>query len=130
MTNEQLVCRIQAGENVAENMKLLYDQVKAFIHMIAIRYQSSGMVEDLEQEGYLALYPAIDGYDPAHGVKFLTYADRWIRQRMQRYLQMNGSSVRLPVGRVIPAGERQGSHSAGIIAYSWLDSGRSGAAAA
>ena len=58
------------------------------------------MVEDLEQEGYLALYPAIDGYDPAHGVKFLTYADRWIRQRMQRYLQMNGSSVRLPVGRV------------------------------
>lgn len=100
MTNEQLVCRIQAGEDVAENMKLLYDQVKAFIHMIAIKYQSSGMVEDLEQEGYLALYPAIDGYDPAHGVKFLTYADRWIRQRMQRYLQMNGSSVRLPVGRV------------------------------
>lgn len=100
MANEQLVCRIQAGENVAENMKLLYDQVKAFIHMIAIRYQSSGMVEDLEQEGYLALYPAIDGYDPAHGVKFLTYADRWIRQRMQRYLQMNGSSVRFPVGRM------------------------------
>ena len=81
-------------------MNLLYDQVKAFIHMIAIRYQSSGMVEDLEQEGYLALYPAIDGYNPAHGVKFLTYADRWIRQRMQRYLQMNGSSVRLPVGRM------------------------------
>ena len=53
MTNEQLVCRIQAGENVAENMNLLYDQVKAFIHMIAIRYQSSGMVEDLEQEGTL-----------------------------------------------------------------------------
>lgn len=99
MTNEQLVRRIQSGESVAENMKLLYDQVKAFIHMIAIRYQSSGMVEDLEQEGYLALYPAIDGYDPTHGVKFLTYADKWIRQRMQRYLQINGSAVRLSMGR-------------------------------
>ncbi len=99
MTNEQLVCRIQAGEDVAENMKLLYDQVKAFIHMMAIKYQSSGMVEDLEQEGYLALYPAIDGYDPARGVTFLTYAENWIRQRMQRYLQMNGSNIRLSFGR-------------------------------
>lgn len=99
MTNEQLVCRIKAGEDVAENMKLLYEQVKAFIHMMAIKYQSSGMVEDLEQEGYLALYPAIDGYDPTRGVTFLTYAENWIRQRMQRYLQMNGSDIRLSFGR-------------------------------
>lgn len=99
MTNEQLVRRIQSGENVAENMKQLYEQVKAFIHITAARYRDSGMMEDLEQEGYLALYPAIDGYDPARGVKFLTYADKWIRQRMQRYLQINGSAVRLSVGR-------------------------------
>lgn len=99
MTNEQLVARIQAGEDVAENMNQLYDQVKAFIHIIANRYRYSGMVEDLEQEGYLALYPAIDGYDPDHGVKFLTYAEKWIRKRIQRYLQMNGASVRFSVGR-------------------------------
>lgn len=97
MTNEQLVIRIKSGEDVAENMEQLYNQVKDFIRKVAWKYRDSGELEDLEQEGYLALYPAIDGYDPAAGYKFLTYAESWIRQRMQRYLQMNGSCLRLPV---------------------------------
>ena len=45
----------------------------------------------------MALYPAIDGYDPAQGVKFLTYAEYHIRQRMRLCLQMNGSCLRFPV---------------------------------
>ena len=97
MTNEQLVIRIKSGEDVAENMEQLYNQVKDFIRKVAWKYRDSGELEDLEQEGYLALYPAIDGYDPAVGYKFLTYAESWIRQGMQRYLQMNGSCLRLPV---------------------------------
>lgn len=97
MTNEQLVARIRAGENVGENMSQLYEQVKRFIHAVAWRYRDSGMVEDLEQEGFLALYDAVDGYDEAQGVRFLTYAEYWIRQRISRYLQANGSSLRLPV---------------------------------
>ncbi|MCB7317152.1 sigma-70 family RNA polymerase sigma factor [Lacrimispora sp. 210928-DFI.3.58] len=97
LTNEQLVIRIEAGEDVARNMEQLYSQVRRFIHTVAWKYRDSGELEDLEQEGYLALYPAIDGYDPAQGVKFLTYAEYHIRQRMQRYLQMNGKCLRLPV---------------------------------
>lgn len=97
MTNEQLVARIRAGENVAGNMEQLYNQVRHFIHAVAWKYRDSGELEDLEQEGYLALYPAIDGYDPAQGVRFLTYAEYHIRQRMRRYLQMNGSCLRFPV---------------------------------
>lgn len=97
MTNEQLVARIKAGENVGENMAQLYEQVKRFIHAVAWRYRDSGMVEDLEQEGFLALYDAVDGYDEAQGARFLTYAEYWIRQRISRYLQANGSSLRLPV---------------------------------
>lgn len=97
MTNEQLVIRIKAGEDVAGNMEQLYNQVRRFIHAVAWKYRDSGELEDLEQEGYLALYPAIDGYDPAQGVKFLTYAEYHIKQRMRRYLQMNGSCLRLPV---------------------------------
>lgn len=96
MTNEQLVIRIKAGENVAENMEALYLQVKNFIHGTALRYQGQAELDDLEQEGYLALYDAVDGYDPASGCLFLTYARHWIRQRMVRYIQNNGS-VRLPV---------------------------------
>lgn len=97
MTNEQLVIRIKAGENVADHMEQLYNQTRRFIHSIAWRFRGSGEMEDLEQEGYLALYDAIDGFNPAAGCKFLTYAEYWIRQRMQRYIQMNGSCMRLPV---------------------------------
>ena len=32
-------------------------------------------------------------------MRFLSYAEYWIRQRIQRYLQMNGSCLRLPVNR-------------------------------
>lgn len=97
MTNEQLVAKIKAGEDVAESMEALYNQVRRFIHATAWKYRDSGELEDLEQEGYLALYPAIEGYDPEQGAKFLTYAEYHISQRMRRYLQRYGTSLRLPV---------------------------------
>ena len=99
MTNEQLAARIRAGEDVGENMAQLYDQVKDFIRSVAWKYKGLGELEDLEQEGFLALYDAIDHYEADQGVKFLSYAEYWIRQRMQRYLQVNGSCLRLPVNR-------------------------------
>lgn len=95
MTNEELVIRIQSGEDVGNNMALLYGQVKNFIRSIAWQYRDSGEMEDLEQEGYLALYPAIDNFDPDAGCRFLTYAAPWIRQAMRRYLQNSGGCVRL-----------------------------------
>lgn len=98
MTNEELVMKIKAGEDPEKNMEQLYLQVKAFIHTIAWAYRDSGELEDLEQEGFIALYPAINGYDPAAGCKFLTYAENWIRQGMQQYIQFNGSCMRLSVG--------------------------------
>ena len=99
MTNEQLAARIRAGENVGNNMAILYDQVKDFIHAMAYKYHGQGELEDLEQEGFLALYDAIDHYEADQGVKFLTYASHWIRQRMQKYIQNTGSPLRLSAGR-------------------------------
>lgn len=96
MTNEQLVICIKAGEDVSGNMAQLWEQTRRFIHTIAARYQGQAEIEDLEQEGYLALYDAVDGYDPAAGFLFLTYARHRIRQRMVRYIQNNGS-IRVPV---------------------------------
>ena len=99
MTNEELVALIQAGENVAENMELLYDQIKGLICSIAWRYRNAGEIEDLEQEGFLALYSAVDGFDPAAGCRFSSYAEKWIRQRMIRYIQDCGSCLRSIVWR-------------------------------
>ena len=55
MNNEQLVARIQSGDNEAENMLQLWRQNKAFVAMIARRYSAGAEMEDLEQEGYI--YP-------------------------------------------------------------------------
>lgn len=96
MTIEQIVIRIKEKDEAEANMELLYGRVKAFLHTMALRYQGQAELEDLEQEGYLALYPAIDGYNPDKGVKFLTYAEYYIQLRMQRYIWKNGNGVRMP----------------------------------
>lgn len=99
MTNEQLVLRIQAGESPAQNMAELYEQIKDFIHAVAWKYRHSGELEDLEQEGYLALCDAVEGYEETRGTAFLTYAAYHLHGRMQRYLQTSGRVLRQSAGR-------------------------------
>lgn len=96
MTSEELAARIQAGDDVPGNMLKLWEQTRAFIHTAAIRYQGLADLEDLEQEGYIALYDAVDGYSPEKGCKFLTYAEYWIRRRMRRYIDDCCRPVRIP----------------------------------
>lgn len=94
-TNEELVIRIKAGTDIADNMLALWERNKRFIYSIAMHYKGLAEMEDLEQEGYLALYDAVDGYDPELGYKFLTYAEYYIKRRMGRYIK-NNSTVRIP----------------------------------
>lgn len=96
MTNEELVIRIQNKVDVAENMLQLWQQTKAFIHFMALRYKGYAELEDLEQQGYIGLCDAVDGYRPEEGVPFINYAAFWIRQNMQRYVETCGSVIRLP----------------------------------
>ena len=96
-TNEELAARIRAGENISQNMAALYDRMRGFIHSVAWKYRGCGVeLEDLAQEGFLALYDAAAGYDPNQGASFSTYGEKWIRARLARYIQANGSSLRLP----------------------------------
>lgn len=94
MDNEQLVARIRAGENEAENMLQLWKQNKGFIAMIARRYSTGAEMEDLEQEGYIALCEAVQHYDPDRGMSFISYAAFWIKRRM-RICADNSRTVRL-----------------------------------
>lgn len=94
MENEQLVARIRVGENEAENMLQLWKQNKGFIAMIARRYSSGAEMEDLEQEGYIALCEAVQHYDPGRGMSFISYAAFWIKRRM-RICADNSRAVRL-----------------------------------
>ncbi|MDN0044181.1 sigma-70 family RNA polymerase sigma factor [Mediterraneibacter glycyrrhizinilyticus] len=93
-TNECIVAAVQAGDNEAENMLELWQQNKGFIAMMARRYSAGAEMEDLEQEGYIALCEAVQHYDPARGMSFISYAAFWIKRRM-RICADNSRTVRL-----------------------------------
>ena len=96
MENEELVAQIKAGIDTADNMLALWEQNRGMIGKLARRYSAYADIEDLQQEGYLALYDAIDGFKPDKGVRFLSYATTIIERKMRRYIYDNGSSVRIP----------------------------------
>lgn len=93
-TNECIVAAVQAGDNEAENMLELWQQNKGFIAMMARRYSAGAEMEDLEQEGYIALCEAVQHYDPGRGMSFISYAAFWIKRRM-RICADNSQTVRL-----------------------------------
>lgn len=94
MNNEQIVARIQSGENEAENMLKLWQQNRGFIATMARRYSAGAEMEDLEQEGYIALCEAVQHYEPGRGMSFISYAAFWIKRRM-RICADNSRTVRL-----------------------------------
>ena len=97
MTNEELVALIQGGDHVNDNMAQLYQQNRNFIVTIALPFSRTCELDDLLQEAYFGLEKAVNRYDPDKEVTFLTYAENWIRQTIQRYCQNNGHLKRLPV---------------------------------
>lgn len=96
MTNEQLVARIRAGENEAENMLALWQQNKRFIYKMAMKYQGYAEIEDLNQEGYIGLCEAVRHYEAEQGASFIHYAAFWIQQAMRRYIANCCNCVRVP----------------------------------
>ena len=89
MTNEQLCALAQKGDEAAK--ELLVEKNMGFIVQTAdLVYRSSSLegsdlnidVDDLVQEGSIGLLRAVDGFDPARKIKFLTYAAPFIRNAM------------------------------------------------
>ena len=76
---------------------MLYQQNRRFIAGIALPFSNSSDLEDLMQEAYFGLERAVSKYDASLGYKFLTYAENWIRQSLQRYCQNNGNLKRMPI---------------------------------
>lgn len=89
MTNERLCTLAQKGDEAAR--ELLVEKNMGFIVQTAdIVYRSSSLegsdlnidMDDLVQEGSIGLLHAVDGFDPARKLKFLTYAAPFIRNAM------------------------------------------------
>lgn len=97
MSNEELVELIRKGINSSDNMGKLYEQNKGMICKISRKYAALTDIEDLMQEAYFGLYEAVKHYEIDSEVRFITYATFWIKQSMQRYVENNASTIRLPV---------------------------------
>src|SRR5688572_6298087 len=64
---------------------------------IARGYTGKGLaLQDLIEEGNLGLLRAVEGFDPAHGTRFSTYASYWIKQSIKRALINTGKTIRIP----------------------------------
>ena len=89
MTNERLCALAQKGDEAAR--EILIEKNMGFIVQTAdLIYRSASLegsdlnidVDDLVQEGSIGLLRAVDSFDPARKIKFLTYAAPFIRNAM------------------------------------------------
>ncbi len=64
---------------------------------IARGYTGKGLsLQDLIEEGNLGLLRAVEGFDPAVGTRFSTYASYWIKQSIKRALINSAKTIRIP----------------------------------
>ena len=96
-SNEELALRIQAGDRQAA--ELLISQNEGYLTELALEYVQWCDLEDLKQEGAIALLEAAKRFDPSHGTKLLTYATPAIESAMMDYGSCSSLSLCIPPSR-------------------------------
>lgn len=80
------------NEVVKGNLRFVFD--------VAKEYQGMGnYLEDLVSAGNDGLFEAINRFDETRGVRFISYAVWWIRQKIVESVSLN-KQIRLPLNRV------------------------------
>lgn len=76
---------------VEANLRLVPWRARHFLRLVP-----RDRVADVLQQGFLGLQRAAERFDPKRGARFSTYAQFWIFQSIQRFLEEHGRVVRLP----------------------------------
>lgn len=100
-SNEELARRIQEGD--PEAASLLLSQNEGYLTMLATSYceqfSQDFLVDDLKQEGALALLDAAQRFDSSMGTRLLTYATPAIETAMKDCAAQSSFSLSLPLDR-------------------------------
>lgn len=92
---KELAERVMAGDLEARDL-MIRSNLRLVVN-IAKKYVKAGMLlADLIEEGNLGLMRAVEGFDPAHGVRFSTYASWWIKQSIKRSLVNSTQPIHVP----------------------------------
>lgn len=91
----ELATRIGQGDLAARD-RMVRANLRLVVN-IARGYAGKGLsLQDLIEEGNLGLLRAVEGFDPAVGTRFSTYASYWIKQSIKRALINTGKTIRIP----------------------------------
>ena len=86
---EELIALAQKGDKTAS--EALVEENNGLIWAVARRFQGRGTeMDDLYQLGCLGFLKAVDGFDPAYGTQFSTYAVPKIAGEIRRFLRDDG----------------------------------------
>ncbi|TWT78214.1 RNA polymerase sigma factor SigA [Posidoniimonas polymericola] len=92
---KELAVKIGNGDTQARD-RMVRANLRLVVN-IARGYSGKGLgLQDLIEEGNLGLLRAVEGFDPAMGTRFSTYASYWIKQSIKRALINTGKTIRIP----------------------------------
>jgi RNA polymerase primary sigma factor len=91
----ELAIKIGEGDLAARD-RMVRANLRLVVN-IARGYTGKGLgLQDLIEEGNLGLLRAVEGFDPAIGTRFSTYASYWIKQSIKRALINTAKTIRIP----------------------------------
>jgi RNA polymerase primary sigma factor len=92
---QELATAIGSGDSRARD-RMVRANLRLVVN-IARGYTGKGLsLQDLIEEGNLGLLRAVEGFDPAIGTRFSTYASYWIKQSIKRALINTAKTIRIP----------------------------------
>ena len=95
MDEQELAIAIGNGDTEARD-RMVRANLRLVVN-IARGYTGKGLgLQDLIEEGNLGLLRAVEGFDPAVGTRFSTYASYWIKQSIKRALINTAKTIRIP----------------------------------
>ena len=92
---QRLAHRLREDNDIAAAQELILSHLRFVVH-VARGYSGYGLpLGDLVQEGHIGLMKAVKRFDPAVGVRLVSFAVHWIRAEMHEFIIKNWRIVKV-----------------------------------